>query len=322
MKPILFACGVIICVMIFNRPAWPDGQTFGLLSKSMDDENFIDTAEGCQDVASLNGDTCIHLGGRGPAGPRPQVLALKEAVQTNLFSAFAISVVMSDLLAQTVRESVKVPVMTFDSPFADKDDSVSLAYVGTDNLAFGRDLAKIVKRFRPQGGSVFLMGAIHDPNLARRIWGVRLELSGQEAFPENQRLSGEGGWYEFKRSPWNSGDKSERAVDQVCIMMDRMKPDVFISVGHWPIVDPNAYQKAIKPYYDDIITKKRIMVFGVGKVPPEFQAMVDEGLIHGLVSINFFEIGRKTYGIMRDLVDGKQVPKETYISNTLIVTDK
>lgn len=319
MKFRIVVCVWALILALMYRPAWPEGLVFGILSKSMDDRNFIDMADGCLDAAALNGDVCVHIGGEGSAGPMAQVLALKDSIRSNVFDAYAISVVKSDLLAKTVREYVNVPVMTFDSPFAADDSALSFAYVGTDNVAFGRDLAKIVERFRPQGGTVFLMSALHDTNLSQRVWGVRLELSGQPSFPQGQRLNGENGWYEPIRSPWNSGDKVERALGQVQITLKRLKPDVIISVGQWPIVDPDAYRKAVQSFYLDITSKKRLMVFGVGNVIPEYRDMVEEGLIHGLVSIDFPEIGRQTYAILSDIIDKKPVPKETFIPNTIIV---
>lgn len=297
---------------------YADGLEFGILAKSIDDANFVDTARGCQEAAGLSGDRCVLIGGHGPALARSQVRALKSAVKTGQYSAFAISVIFSDVLAGAVRDYVTVPVMTFDSPFAPPDDFLSMAYVGTDNVAFGHDLAGIVKAFRPQGGSVFFMGDLHDTNLAQRIWGLRTELSGRPSFPMDQRLNGEGQWFESPRSPWNSGDTHERAIDQVLIMMEQVRPDVFVSVGHWPVIDPEAYRKAMFPYYEDIVSRKILMVFGVGKITPELRDLVDEGLIHGLVSINFNEIGRKTYEIMRDMADGRPVPEKTYIPNTMI----
>lgn len=305
--------------MLVTSSAFAGGQKFGLVSKSVDDTNFIDTARACQEAAKGNGDECIHIGGKGAASPRVQAVELENAAKTGIFSAFAVSVIMSDIMADTVRKSVSVPVITFDSPFSRDDSSVSLSYVGPDNVAFGHDLAKIAMKLRPRGGTFCLMGDMHDPNLGQRIRGVRQMLSGNMEFPGDNHLKGEGGWTESGRSPWNSGDDVERTMGQLAITFGELKPDVFISVGQWPVVDPKAYRKTILPFKEALIKKDLIMVVGVGKILPEYSDLMNEGLIHGFVSIDFPEIGRLSYGLMRDASLGKHVPRVVTTSNKVVV---
>ena len=64
---------------------------------------------------------------------------------------------------------VKWIPQTFDSPFAAREAPLSQAYIGTDNVAFGRDLASIAINFRPQDRSLRLMSAANDGNLAQRV---------------------------------------------------------------------------------------------------------------------------------------------------------
>ncbi len=164
---------------------------YALLGKSLDDDNFSDTVTGCNQAAQTNKDRCFLIGARGPADARRQALSLKTAARARTFSGFAVSVILSDAVAKVVRQEVRVPVISFDSPFESKDAAVSRGYVGIDNVAFGRDMARAAKRFRPGGGTLFLMGDLHDANLARRIAGGRRELSGQEDYPAKKRLAGE-----------------------------------------------------------------------------------------------------------------------------------
>lgn len=295
---------------------------FGIVSKSIDDINFIDTVNGCQEEASRHGDVCVHIGPKGSASPRPQVEALQTAVKENKFAALAVSVVFSEGLAQVIKESVLVPVITFDSPFNEKNSHISKSYIGIDNIEFGRDLAKIVKKLKPCGGSVFLMGDMHDPNLSQRIYGVRQELSGKQEFPKDCQLKGEGGWKEFKRSPWRSGDNVERTMEELVYTFTFFKPDVFISVGHWPIVNPEKYRNTMQPFIDTLKKRKTIMVFGVGKVLPEYKSLLDDELVHGLVSINFKEIGKITYNTLKDVAAGKKVPEKIHIKNKIVMVGR
>ena len=315
----LIVCFFILLTVLPGSNIFASNLKFGLLAKNVDDENFIDTAWGCQHAAALNGDTCVLLGGRGSADPRSQVTALKEAVKSDTFAAFAISVVMSDVLGDVVRQSVNVPVISFDSPFLPADAPPNCAYVGPNNYEFGRDLAKIVKQLRPQGGTVFLMGDLHDPNLKQRVWGIRRELSENPNIPDDQRLTAEAGWSESRRSPWNTGDNIDRAMEELSYTLEVVKPDVFISVGQWPLVNPAYYRKVTAPFRESLIMKKQIVVVGVGKILPVHRQLVDEGLVHGLVSIDFNKIGQLGYQLMRDATEGKPLAPMTYISNTTLI---
>lgn len=161
------------------------------------------------------------------------------------------------------------------------------------------------------------MGDLHDPNLAQRISGVRGELAGTEAFVSHERLSGQNGWWEFPRSPWYSGDQTGRAIEQVSLMLETDKPDVFISVGHWPVLKPGAYRNAMAPFAPDLASDRHIMICGVGKITPEIEGLLSDRLVHGLISINFFEIGVKVYQTLHALSRGRQVPARIYTPNLI-----
>lgn len=222
------------------------GLTFGLVGKSLDDPNFVRAWQGCVLEAKNSGDKCLYFGGPGAADPRFQRQAIEAALRTHRLDGLAISVTASDVVAQALQGS-KVPVVTFDSPFNEHHAPLSRAYVGADNLAFGHDLASAAKRLRPQGGTVCLMSAANDLNLAQRVQGVRQGLAGASTLPNGQRLTGQGGWTELPRCPWNSADQIDRTMTELAITLKHLKPDVFISVGHWPVVDVAAYRQAVAP---------------------------------------------------------------------------
>ena len=316
MKPTFTLCILAILSTFAHNFASAKGRVFGLVGKSLDDGNFIEAWRGCDEEAKSSKDNCILLGGKGPADPRFQSAAIDEALKTNRFAAFAVSVTDSGTIAKTL-QSAKVPIITFDSPFISKDEHLSRAYVGVNNEEFGRDLARVAKRLRPQGGSICLMTDANDPNLALRVRGVRKELSLNNHFPDDLRLNGEGKWTESKRCPWNSGDKIERSMDEITVTLKNIKPDVFLSVGHWPVVNPKSYRLVTGPFREDLIKKKRIMIVGVGKITPEYAALMDEKLVHGYVSINFKEIGKKSFKLMKAAVEGKAIPPLVYTANMI-----
>lgn len=294
------------------------GLTFGIVSKSVDDGNFVDTWQGCQNEAKRFGDRCLLLGGRGPSQPRTQAQAIDDALKSNQFDALAISVTNSRFIAQTLQDS-KLPVFTFDSPFEAKQASLSRAYIGTDNLAFGRALAKIAKKLRPQGGSICIISAMHDPNLALRVRGVRQELSGVDSLWTEQRLEGEGGWSESKRCPWNSADDPEHTMAALTITLNKLLPDVILSVGHWPVLDSAGYRKAVQAMQQDLIDKKKLVIVGVGKIQPEQAALMRDKLVHGYVSIDFPKMGKLTYQVMKAAAEGKPFAPVTNTPDVVVI---
>lgn len=287
---------------------------FGLVSKSLDDHNFVDAWLGCQKAAIDNNDQCVHLGVKGSAHVRTQKIVIQEALESGRFQSLAISVTKSDYIADAL-QGVEIPIITFDSPFEINEQHLSLSYVGIDNIAFGKELAKLAKKFRPAGGTVCIMTARHDTNLAQRVLGVRRELSGLE-LKDGLRLNGENAWYEEERCPWKTADNPARSLKQLDLTLNKLKPDVIISVGHWPIVDPVDYRNVVEPYRKELKTNKHVIAIATGNLLPEYKALIDEGLLQGVVSINFPEIGRVSYELMKAASSGKPIPPLKYIDNS------
>jgi len=310
-KPFFFLMTVALGASLLSTATQAGGQTFGLAGKRLDDPNFVAAWRGCAEAAREAGDECIHIGAPGAASSRNQAQAISEALQSKSLAAIAISVTSSPMIARAV-QTAGMPIITFDSPFSETDTGLSQAYVGTDNEDFGRELARAAKRLHPQGGTLCIMTADRDRNLAQRVHGVRSELSGLGSLPEGQRLNGEGGWTELARCPWNSADDVARTMNELSITLNHLKPDVFISVGHWPIIDAAAYRKVVAPSRAALEARRPLMIVAVGKIMPEFVALMNEQLVHGYVSIDFERIGRACYRLMRSAVDHVPVPAVTY----------
>ncbi len=321
---IAFACLLSVLALsclslILPEAVAAQGRAFAVLGKSSDDPNFIDVAFACELEALAHDDRCELLHAPGHATPRPQVFALRKALASGSFSAVAISVILSDPLAAILRNYPSLPVVTFDSPFDQANQDLSLAYVGPDNQSFGRDLAKIAMQRRPEGGRVVIMSAANDPNLRERVIGIRKELSGDDTLSGMKRLTGENGWIEDRRSPWLTGDNVERTLDQLTFSLKELNADVIISVGHWPVIQPSFFKVQTEPYHDQLMTGKTLVIAGVGNVSRGIQELLDDGLVAGVVSIDFPQIGKQLYYVLSDLLDHKVVPRKTLIPNKLIM---
>ena len=291
--------------------------TFGLAGKSLSDPNFVVAWQECDKAARAAGDECIHIGAKGAAEPRYQANAIADALSSGALSALAISVTSSNVIARAV-EGATIPIITFDSPFGDQEAHLSRAYVGTDNFMFGRELARITKRLHPQGGTVCLMTVEKDPNLMQRMRGVRYELSGDGAGLD-KRLSGAGGWTELPRCPWNSADNPTRALNQLAFTLSNLKPDVFISLGHWPVLDTAGYRAVVEPFRARLLGKQPLVIVAVGSITPDYASLLDEQLVHGYVSIDFERIGRECYELMKAAANGERLPAVTHDPATVRV---
>ncbi|MCT7361108.1 substrate-binding domain-containing protein [Thalassolituus pacificus] len=321
MHPLIQTALLLVLAIMTADNTRAEGNTFALIAKNTSDENFIEVWRGCEAAAQKNQDHCVLLGPEQEASARLQSQAIERAINSRQYRAMAISVTKSSVIAGAV-SLAEIPVITFDSPFAESERSLSLSYVGTDNQQFGRDLARQAKARHPNGGSVCLMTAEHDTNLALRVLGVRRELSGNPDFADGQPLRGEGGWHEPERCLWDSGDSSQRALAQIRITLAEIKPDVMLSVGSWPLINPQAYRNTLLPFQEELRKKKPLMIIGVGKILPEYNQLMQEQLLHALVSIDFFRIGELTYNNMLNSINKKPLKAVVYTPNTIITADK
>lgn len=305
----------ITTLLLSPVPAFAQGLTFGIVSKSISDPNFIATWQGCQDAAAAQDDRCLHIGDSGAAHPRNQVTALTAALEKNRFDALAISVTRSEHVARALKNS-NIPVITFDSPFNQQYASLSESYVGMDNLQVGRDIAKLARQLYPYGATVCLMTTAHDPNHAQRINGIRQELSGNTAFPPETLLNGENNWHECTRSPWNTADNMTRTMDEISYTLSTIQPDLLISTGHWPVIDIARYQQEVQPYKERLTSGKTKMLVTIGE-NDGIDLLLDQRLIHGYVKLDFYNIGRQSYRLMRTLAENQPTPESLYIPNYL-----
>lgn len=304
-------------LMITALSVQADGLRFGLVAKSTSDLNFVAAAQGCQEAAAADGNHCDLLGDEGTASPHVQRFAIEQAIASQRYQGLAISVTNSEFVAQGVAQS-NIPILTFDSPFSKRHAHLSQGYVGTDNRMIGVDIGELALFMRPQGGTVCIMSVQHDPNLQQRVEALRQTLAADSPLMKGQRLNGENGWTELDRCPELSRGSNTNALAQIEGLMDNIKPDVILSVGHWPIEDPDAYSKVIRPYLDSLQSKQPLVIVAVGGVSEGYQRLLSERLIHGLVSINFEEIGKAAYQRMKEAASGRPIPETTFTPNRRI----
>lgn len=299
------------------------GLRFGIAGKSADDANFLAVWEGCAKAAKQAGDECVNIGLPGPANVHKQDGAIADAVDKGI-DGLAVSVTNSEWLARSSLGKAfvkKIPVITFDSDLDQSHAYLRRGYIGPDNLKVGSDLAQLALRFRPVGGTLCLMsGDPYNINLNERIAGVRRMLSGQGTYPANRKLQGEGGWREVSRCPFFNFDQPAMAIEQMKAALVGEKADVFVSVGHWPVLEPDRYRQGLAELKRaDRDFDKRAIIIGIGKLMPAQQQLLQERLVYGYVSIEFEEMGRIAYFYLKRLVKGKGIPRLTYTKHSIYV---
>ena len=309
-----------LMLLFFTVVTKAEDLRFGLLAKSTSDQNFVDTWRGCQEAASADGNHCVLLGAAGPANAHVQRNELSHALQSGEYSAIAISVAESSFLAAVAAES-DVPLLSFDSPFSEADQHLSEGYIGPDNYAFGEQLAGMALSYRPGGGVVCILTVGTDPNLQERVAAVRQTLAGDHAVAPNSRLIGQSGWHEHERCPTMSLGSTQQVKTQFKAILTEIKPHMIISVGHWPVVDDDLYRELTHDVTPMLKNEHMRMIVGVGRVSDEYRALLYEGLVHGLVSIDFTEIGRVTYQQLKRAARGETVPLVTHTQKVTVLPE-
>lgn len=308
---------LILVAVLCCTQAQADGLRFGLLAKSTSDHNFVDAWQGCQQAAAADGNQCDLLGADGPANAHVQWVELEKALGSGEYASIAISVTASAFLARHVG-SVEIPLLTFDSPFDASDQGLSEGYIGPDNYAFGKQLAELALSYRPDGGVLCIVSVGQDPNLETRVRAVRKTLAGDEPLKNMGKLNGEGGWHEHERCPRMTLGSPEQVDTQFRSILTDIQPHVIISVGHWPVVDAMLYRRIVRDIQEQLINHRIMLFVGVGQISPAYRALLDEGLVHGLVSIDFTEIGRVTYEQMKQAAAGQEIPRVTHTQKRLV----
>src|SRR5581483_463349 len=111
-----------------------------------------------------------------------------------------------------------IPVITWDSDLLDKDKGLRAAYVGTKNYDIGVNLAKIVMKLKPKGGTICIQsGGAAAANHNERMKGIRDTIAGKVSTtpPPGDRLTGQHGWTEVEGCPLYTNDDFPLSVKQM-----------------------------------------------------------------------------------------------------------
>ena len=171
-------------------------------------------------------------------------------------------------------------VVTQDSDAADSDRA---CYVGTDNVAAGRQAGKLIKEALPQGGKILLfVGTLDAANARERKQGIEEELKGTNITISDTRT-----------------DNADRAKARANVSDALVAtPDVAALVGLWSYNGP-AILGAVKAA--NKIGKVKIIAFDEEE---ETLAGIKDGSIFATVVQQPFEFGFKSIELMAKVLRG------------------
>jgi len=287
-------------------------ETLAIVVKGLDNPFFEQINLGCQKWMSENANSkyeCLYTGPASSADESGEVQIVDDLL-TKGVAAIAISPSNAPAMANRVRQiAPKIPVMTIDADFLEKDRDLRTTYLGTDNYLMGVKMAEEAKKLKANGGTVCLqLGNVAADNINARAQGFRDTASGKKGI---ERLNGEGGWTEIAGCPVFTNDQADLANQQMADTFTANPDlDAFILVGGWAQFAPQAYAQVTDQVMDKLKSKKLIIVAG-DTLPPQTQAFRD-GRSHAQVGQRPFEMGYKGPDVMIQLIEGKKVDDPLY----------
>jgi len=206
-----------------------------------------------------------------------------------------------------------IPVITWDSDVLEKDKGMRIAYVGTKNYDIGVNLAKIVQKIKPEGGSICIQsGGAAAANHNERMQGIRDTLSGASGTtPPGERLTGQNGWTESDGCPLYTDDDFPRSVQQMEDILAKYPDlDAFVPTGGFPQFIPQAYRRGATKYKDRIDSGSLALV--VADTLPVQMDILKDDLSLGQVGQRPFEMGYQAMFFLKDIKEGKSVADPSY----------
>jgi len=190
-------------------------------------------------------------------------------------------------------------VFTQDS---DAPDSDRACYVGTDNVAAGRQAGKLIKEVLPNGGKIMLfVGNLDARNAQDRIQGIKEVLKGTKVEIIDVRTDD------------TDGSRAKSNVADTIVKY----PDVKALVGLWSYNGP-AILSAVKDARK--VGQIQIVTFDEAE---DTLAGIKDGAIHGTVVQQPFEFGYRAIKLMAQALKGDKsfIPaSKQIIVPTLVVT--
>ena len=211
-----------------------------------------------------------------------------DLIKNGSVDGISISVIDEAIATEVIDEAVAadIPIITFDS---DAPQSKREAYVGTDNLAFGEELALLLlTRFSKSGK--FALVSDNNPNLFLRETGIRNILN-------------ENDWVEVSGSPLHVGQSfGSGPVDMMFDLMNK-QPDIdammlTMGVPMWS-GEEGKWESFVQSFPD-------LIIISADSMPVQID-LLNRGFVNGLVGQQPYDMGAKSIDTLLAISKGNEV---------------
>ena len=314
-KLLMSAAAVAVLATLGNGVAQAeDPLVIALVPKNVNNPFFDQARDGCKKAeGELGGQIeCRYIGPGEHGGGEEQLQMVNDLIQSGV-AGIAVSPSNAAAIASALAQAKEagIPVLTWDSDLLPENADLRIAYVGTKNYDIGVNLAKIVQKIKPSGGSICIQsGGAAAANHNERMQGIRDTLSGMSGTESpGKRLSGENGWTEAEGCPLYTDDDFPRSVQQMeDILAKYPKLDAFVPTGGFPQFVPDAYRNVASKHKARIDSKSLALV--VADTLPVQMDLMKEGLSLGQVGQRPFEMGYKTMYFLLDIKKNSKNPAD------------
>jgi len=286
---------------------------FAVVPKALNNPFYDQAKAGCEKAAAELGNVQCFFTGPGEHGGGDEQAQIVADLVAKGVDGIAVSPSNAAAMAAALKDAkaAKVPVLTFDSDLLPDDAGERIAYVGTHNYEIGSNLAKLVLKAKPKGGTVCIQsGGAAAANHNERMQGIRDTLGGKSnTQPPGDRLTGQNGWTEVDGCPLYTNDDFPLSVQQEEDILNKYPDlDAFIATGGFAQFLPDANSAMLQPFKSRISSGKLALAVA-DTLPMQIDAL-KAGLATGNVGQRPFEMGYKSIMFLKDIHDGKPAPKD------------
>jgi ABC-type sugar transport system substrate-binding protein len=304
MKILLRASVMLLFVLLTSISVHAqDVYNFAIMPKSIGNSFFFPVRQGCERRSELYSNnpklnvqvSCEWVGpeDEDPTG-EAQVASLRAIIAAHIDGShpthgIAISVMNAPSMVEPIQEALDagMSVICFDS---DSFESARQAYVGTDNEAFGVQLAKVLQQLRPTGGKLAML-TIPGPNLEMRVAGLR------------KQLADSGAWSELPDSLTYQEGTLDDAMEQIAALK-RDNPDLAAIV---PTYGGPMNEAAM---WTSFVEEHRDMTFVVADAMPHQVELMEQGFADGLVGQLPYQSGEQSIDTLLSLQQSGNPPRD------------
>jgi ribose transport system substrate-binding protein len=311
----LVAGAVVVGGFFAGQASAQDKLVIAVVPKNLNNPFFDQAKLGCEKaVAEIGADKveCYFTGPGEHGGGDEQIQIVADLIAKGV-DGIAVSPSNAAAMASVLPDAKAkgIPVLTWDSDLLPENKDLRAAYIGTHNYDIGTNIAKLVQKIKPNGGTICIQsGGAAAANHNERMQGIRDTLGGMTGTESpGERLTGQNGWTEVDGCPLYTNDDFPLSVQQMEDILGKYPDlDAFTPTGGFPQFVPDAYRDVASKYKDKIADGSLALV--VADTLPVQIDLMKEGLSAGQVGQRPFEMGYKVIYAIKDMKEGKPAPAD------------